>query len=219
MKNLITPLFAILFVCFLACGKDDEAPNSDPTVNFINAVPDLGIPSFVTAVIRNDTTFNSKIAYTGGSTSKSIPTGNHSIIFTNNAGAQIYSSNYNFAAGTNTCMVLCNLKSNIEFLGITNYVKSSTDTLGSLRFVNLIPNSSLSVTLNGNNIGNLTFKSLSSSIDVKAGNSLIEVTGSALSNKLSIPSFKVNPGKSWLIYITGPGSGVATAAINSVALN
>ncbi|MCC6816468.1 MAG: DUF4397 domain-containing protein [Saprospiraceae bacterium] len=221
MKNpLILLILSFNILTISSCKEEDPNSSESPLVSFINAVPDLGLPSFVTITIKDSATFKEKVAYTGSSNHKQIPIGNHSINISDNNANSLLNSTYDFKGGSNTTLILANFKAKMELIAVSNNTKLSKDTLGSVKFINLIPNGSINISINGYMVTGLNYKTETSVIELvpDQANS-IQISGGAINGSLTNNNFKVKSGKSWLIYITGPGSGVNSAAMNFSALN
>ncbi len=222
MKKFITPLLFSIIICINSCKEDEPVSTEKPYVNFINAVTETGINQGITAVVLDTLTFKEKQFFGSGSVPRLIPIGNHPIIFTqgSTAGASVFTGSYNFKGGKNISLIMCNKSPNIEFLPVENNIKLSSDTLGSVKFINLSPGTFVNITINSNTITNLGFKAPSQVFELVPGvENPISVTSSSFSKALGSPKFKVQKGKSWIVVIAGEEGTVNAPDLKFIAIN
>lgn len=207
MKNLISAIVSICLLTIFSCGSDDESPKSKPKVSFINNVTGLPIPAFATAQIKDSLTFRQRVSIGNASPPVEIPIGNHSITFTDETKKVLQSVSYNFNGDKNISVILANSAALPEFFAVESPAKKSTDTTGTLRFINLIPGVSLNFKVNTTTLNPINFKGSTQTIDLDPTLAhKIEVTASVLPLPLTINNYRIAKGKSVMCFLTLSGT-------------
>ncbi|NOT37490.1 MAG: DUF4397 domain-containing protein [Saprospiraceae bacterium] len=217
MKNLILIAVGIIVLSIFSCGDDTASPKSNPKVSFINAVTGLSLPQFVTAQIKDSATFYNRVAFGSASTPKELTIGSYPMTFLDGTNKNLFSTNYNFNGDKNIAIILCNTASTPEFLSVESSIKTSTDTTGTVRFVNLIANSSINIKLNGTSLSTTSFKGFTQAIDLDPNvGHTVEISSTSLPIPITIPNYRVGKGKYLLAFLTGSVTGTPAPSINTL---
>ncbi|MEO6191035.1 MAG: DUF4397 domain-containing protein [Saprospiraceae bacterium] len=223
-KNIVF-LISLCFIIINSCSKDDTGPTTSkaPIVSFIDGIYDqFGV---LAVVVKDSTTYYEKMGFGGNIPPKNVPSGANFIKFTETTTSnQLFATNINFNNNKNYTVAICNKKSSVEVFSFENNFSLADTNNTAFRFLNLIPNSNLQITINGLSMGltNYNFKGFSNYVELPITPVTIKVKD-LISNKdlITVNNYKGFPKKIYNIYFIGVvgGTGGQIPSFSSVAVN